>query len=99
MTPDWRHRRLVELGLKARNDNPSGAHGRHFLATSSSVCASLISDRHSRRSSCLDDFLHSFASLVIEAIGKLFESQPRDGLTVIFHGIAFHMQARLVKSW
>src|ERR1700676_3393005 len=27
MTPDWRHRRLVELGLKARNDNPSGAHG------------------------------------------------------------------------
>ena len=27
MTPDWRHRRLVELGLKARNDNPSGAYG------------------------------------------------------------------------
>jgi len=32
MTPDWRHRRRVELGLKARNDNPSGIHGRHFLA-------------------------------------------------------------------
>src|SRR6476659_6893922 len=38
--------------------------------TSSSVCASLSSDRHSRRNSCLDDFLHSFASLVIEAIGN-----------------------------
>src|SRR5258705_8874325 len=29
MTPDWRHRRLVELGLKARNDNPSGVHASH----------------------------------------------------------------------
>jgi hypothetical protein len=26
MTPDWRHRRPVELGLKARNDIPA-AHG------------------------------------------------------------------------
>jgi hypothetical protein len=31
MTPDWRHRRLVELGLKARNDNPSGAPARWRL--------------------------------------------------------------------
>src|ERR1700682_6433709 len=38
----------------------------------------------SRRNSCLDDFLHSVASLVIEAIGELLDSQPRDGLTVIY---------------
>ena len=33
MTPDWRHRRLVELGLKARNGNPSQRRPRSHIAT------------------------------------------------------------------